>query len=63
MKNKLARFILSFILYCLVFLIWNGWSVTGKQIAEMIFIGSLTGLFLPLMENLTTRLIQKVLQK
>lgn len=41
MKSKARTFIFSFGLYCLIFLTWHGWTVTGKQVAEMIFVGIL----------------------
>jgi hypothetical protein len=61
MKGKVGTFISSFVLYCLIFLTWNNWSLTNKQIAEMMFIGVLVNLFAVLIENKLKRFIEKVL--
>lgn len=63
MKRKVAMFIFMFVGYCIIFLTWNNWNVTSKQIAEMIFIGTLVGLFNALAMNPMKRLIENVLKK
>jgi hypothetical protein len=63
MKGKVAEFIVMFVGYCIIFLTWNNWNLTGRQIAEMIFIGTLGGLFSALTIKPLTRLIENIVRK
>lgn len=63
MKDKVAEFIFMFVGYCIVFLAWNNWNLTSKQIAEMIFIGTLGGLFVALTIKPITRLITRIVER
>jgi hypothetical protein len=63
MKGKIAMFILTFVVYCLIFLTWNNWNVTTKQIAEMTFIGVGVSLFVVIAWNATRRFINSVWKK
>ena len=64
MKGKVGMFIFTFVIYCVIFLTWNKWNLTSKQIVEMIFIGTLASLFTalvmyPLKDVLANRLRKK----
>ena len=61
--SKVEVFISSSILYCIIFVAWNDWRVTGKEVAEMIFIGTFSSLILALMMNRITRLITGIVEK
>jgi hypothetical protein len=61
--SKVEVFISTSVGYCIISLFWNKWIVTSKEIAEMIFIGTLGGLFLALLMNLIMRLITRLVEK
>lgn len=63
MKRKVVEFSIMFVGYCLLFLTWNNWNPTGKQIVEMIFIGILSGLFSALTITRLTRFIESIVRK
>jgi hypothetical protein len=63
MNGKIREFIFSFVLYCTGFFILHNWSLTPREIAEMIFIGVLLGLFHALMMNPMRRLIEHVVRR
>jgi hypothetical protein len=63
MKSKVRSFVSSFVLYCVIFLAWNNWQLTNKDIAQMIFIGTLCSLTFALTEERMTRLITRIVEK
>ena len=63
MKSKVRSFVSSFVLYCVILLGWNNWQLTNKDVAEMIFIGTLCSLTLALTEKHMTRLITRIVEK
>ena len=63
MKGKIAEFIFTFIIYSIIFLLWNNWNLTSKQIVEMIFIGTLLGLVSALTIRPITRLIENMVRR
>jgi hypothetical protein len=63
LKGKLAAFVFVFVGYCIIFLAWNNWHVTNKEMAEMIFVGTLLGLFEVLAVNRIIRLIENTVRK
>jgi len=63
MKGIVAEFILMFVGYCIIFLTWNNWNVTGKEIVEMIFIGTMGGLLVAFTIKPLTRLITRIVEK
>ena len=63
MKGKVGPFISTLVTYCIITLIWHGWDLDNKQIAEMIFVGTLSGLVLALVNNPLMRLIQNLVRK
>lgn len=63
MKGKVRTFISSFVLYCVLFFALHNWTLTTKEIAEMIFIGVLASLFQALMINPVMRLIGNVVRR
>ena len=63
MKSRVRFFVSSFILYAITFLIWHKWTLTTKEIAEMIFIGTLVSLIPALVMNRMTRLITRIVEK
>lgn len=63
MKSKARAFISSFVLYCVGFVALHNWTLTTKEIAEMIFTGGLVSLFQALMMNPVRRLIGNVVRR
>ena len=63
MKSKVQEFVFVFGLYCLISLVWKDWPPTGKDIVEMIFIGTLSGLFAALTMEPSKRFIERVVRK
>jgi hypothetical protein len=67
MKSRVRFFVSSFILYAIGFLLWHNWILTTKEIAEMIFIGTLSSLIYALnidrIRRLITRIVEKVVTK
>lgn len=63
MGGKVEVFISTFIGYCIIFLIWNKWSLTSKEIVEMIFVGTLSSLCLAFVMNPLKRSITRLTQK
>lgn len=63
MKGKVGTFIFTFVIYCTIFLTWNNWNITSKQIAEMIFIGTLASLFTALVMYPLRRVLANRLRK
>lgn len=62
-EGKASMFISTFVIYSLVFLTWQHWTLTGKQIAEMIFIGTFLSLGSALMWKPAKRLLENALRK
>lgn len=62
MKDRICTFILNFVGYCIIFLVWNNWSLNTKQIAEMIFVGGWVSLIGALMFNPLKRLVENIVR-
>ena len=56
-------FATTFALYCLIFLVWEGWSLSNNQVVEMIFMGTFLSVFYVLLEKPLTRLTQRIVKK
>ena len=63
MKSKVQEFVFMFVIYCVISLVRKDWPPTGKDIAEMIFIGTLSGLFVALTMEPLKRFIGNVVKK
>ena len=63
MKAKVEVFVSSLLIFCIIFLTWHNWSLTSKQIAEMVFIGAVSSLTLASLINPLARLIQNLVRK
>ncbi len=62
-NNKVLIFIGNFVIYLIIYLVFTKAKIGGKQIAEMIFIGTLVSFSSVLLINPTKRLIEYVLKK
>jgi hypothetical protein len=63
MKSKVGIAIFTFLGFCLIFLFRNDWSLTNKQIAEMIVLGVGAGIVVLIGLNPTMRFIERTLRK
>lgn len=63
MKGRIVMFFSNLALYCIIFLVWNKFDLTSKQIAEMIFMGTFSSIAYLLMLKPMTRLMQSALRK
>ena len=63
MKRRIVRYLLMFSSYCLIFMLFNGWELTNRELAEMIFMGTLTALFDALMYHRMTRFVEKMVKQ
>ena len=63
MKGKVGEFVSSFAIYCIISLAWNGWHLTTKELAEMIFIGTLGGVVMAFTMKPMTRLVTRIVKK
>ena len=61
--SRIGVFISTFGMYCILFLATNNWTLTSKQIVEMIFIGGLSSLVCAWLFNRITRLIEHLIER
>ena len=52
-----------FVGYCIITLIWNNWSLTTKEIVEMIFMATWSGVAAALMAKPLTRLLTYIIER
>jgi hypothetical protein len=63
MKNKIFLFTVTFVGYIIIFLLFARFQVGTKQIAEMIFIGSVSGVGTVMLDRPFKKLLANVLKK